>query len=330
MDEIKWLEIAVNTTPDRLDEVCARLAAAGMDSVVIEDEGEFLTFLEQNRQYWDYVDQELLDRMRGVTRVKFYVTDDGDGREQLEQYTRGLGWEYTVTPLTDNDWAYSWQKYYKPLEIGSRLYVVPQWMREEPVPAGRVPFYLNPGLTFGTGSHASTQLCLEGVEAHTRAGRAVLDLGCGSGILSIAALCLGAGEAVAVDIDPKAVDVAYENAALNGIGRDRYTVRAGDVLSDRGLAAELARRKYHLVLANIVADVIIPLAPQIPALLEEDGVFLCSGIIDTRTREVEAALARNGLTVTRKREKNGWAALEARGNSGPGHTNTLEKGAQLL
>ena len=312
MDEIKWLEVTVNTTPERLDTVCAQLAAAGMDSLVIEDEQDFLNFLEQNKRYWDYVDQELLDRMHGVTRVKFYVTDDGDGRAQLTQYTHGLEEEYTATPLADNDWAYSWQKYYKPLEIGARLYVVPQWLREEPIPAGRVPFYLNPGLTFGTGSHASTQLCLEGVEEHTLPGRDVLDLGCGSGILSIAALCLGAKSAVAVDIDPKAVDVAYENAALNGIGRDRYTVQAGNVLSDAALAAELAQNKYHLVLANIVADVIIPLAPQVPGLLEEDGVFLCSGIIDTRTREVEEALKRVGLTVTKKREKNGWAALEAR------------------
>ena len=194
----------------------------------------------------------------------------------------------TPSPLTDNDWAYSWQKYYyKPLEVGRRLYVVPEWMRDEPVPEGRSPLYLNPGLTFGTGSHASTQLCLEGVEEHTLTGRPVLDLGCGSGILSIAALCLGASTAAAVDIDPKAVDVAYENAALNGIGRDRYTVRAGDILSDRALAAQLACQRYHLVLANIVADVIIPLSAQVPALLAEDGVFLCSGIIDTRAHEVE-------------------------------------------
>ncbi|MCI8303637.1 MAG: 50S ribosomal protein L11 methyltransferase, partial [Lawsonibacter sp.] len=115
MDEIKWLEISVNTAPEKLDEVCARLAAAGMDSLVIEDEQDFLNFLEQNRQYWDYVDQELLDRMNGVTLVKFDVTDDGDGKQQLAQYPRGLEEEYSVTPLTDNDWAYSWQKYYRPL-----------------------------------------------------------------------------------------------------------------------------------------------------------------------------------------------------------------------
>ena len=312
MDEIKWLEVAVNTTPDRLDEVTAKLTAAGMASVVIEDEGDFKQFLEQNRQYWDYVDQELLDRMKGVTRVKFYVSDDADGRAQLERYTRGLGWEYTVTPLTDSDWAYSWQKYYKPLPVGQRLYVVPQWEREEPVPAGRVPLYLNPGLTFGTGSHASTQLCLEGVEEHTAPGLPVLDLGCGSGILSIAALVLGASQAAAVDIDPKAVDVAYENAALNGIGRDRYTVRAGDILSDRALAAQLACQRYHLVLANIVADVIIPLSAWVPQVLSQNGVFLCSGIIDTRADEVADALRHAGWTIEDTRSGEGWYSYTCR------------------
>ncbi|MCI8423124.1 MAG: 50S ribosomal protein L11 methyltransferase [Lawsonibacter sp.] len=312
MADIKWLEISINTTPDRLEDIAARLAAAGMDGIVIEEEGEFRRFLEENRQYWDYVDQGLLDRMRGAARIKFYVTDDPAGRDQLERYTRGLDAEFSAVPLTENDWAYSWQKYYKPLEIGRRLYVVPEWERSSPVPLGRCPLYLNPGLTFGTGSHASTQLCLEGVEAHTVPGRPVLDLGCGSGILSIAALCLGASAAWAVDIDPKAVDVAYENAALNGIGRERYAVQAGDILSDAPLLAGLSARKYHLVLANIVAGVIIPLSTHVPALLEEDGVFLCSGIIDTRAAEVEEALARNGLTVTARREKNGWVALEAR------------------
>ncbi|MEM5781304.1 MAG: 50S ribosomal protein L11 methyltransferase [Lawsonibacter sp.] len=311
MADTKWLEICVNTTPEKLDEVTARLTAAGMDGLVIEDEADFLQFLEQNRQYWDYVDQELLDRMRGITRVKFYVTDDEDGRAQLERYTLHLGFEHTVTPLSDHDWAYSWQKYYKPLSVGQRLYVIPEWERDIHVPQGRCPLYLNPGLTFGTGSHASTQLCLEGVEEHTVLGTPILDLGCGSGILSIAALCLGAGSAVAVDIDPKAVDVAYENAALNGIGKDRYTVRSGDVIADSALAEELARQKYSLVLANIVADVIIPLSARVPSLLAQDGVFLCSGIIDTRAHEVEAALRGHGLTITHRREKNGWVALEA-------------------
>ena len=305
MDEIKWLEVAVNTTPDKLDQVCAQLAAAGMDSVVIEDEQEFLTFLEQNRQYWDYVDQELLDRMKGVTRVKFYVTDDEDGRKQLEQYTRSLEAEYTVTPLTDNDWAYSWQKYYKPLEIGARLYVVPEWLRKEPVPAGRVPFYLNPGLTFGTGSHATTRLCLTALEKCVRPGMRMLDLGCGSGILSIASLLLGAETAFGCDIDEKAVDTAYTNAALNGIHPDRYTVRCGDVLSDTRLQKEMGAG-YDVVAANIVADVIIALTPAVRPLMKEDGRFLCSGIIEGREEEVRAALEKNGFQVLETGRSEGW------------------------
>ena len=305
MDEIKWLEVAVNTTPDRLDEVTAKLTAAGMTGLVIEDEGEFQQFLEQNRQYWDYVDQELMDRMRGVTRVKFYVTDDGAGRVQLEQYTRGLDAEYTVTPLTDNDWAYSWQKYYKPLEVGRRLYVVPEWMRDEPVPEGRSPLYLNPGLTFGTGSHASTQLCLEGVEEHTLTGRPVLDLGCGSGILSIAALRLGAESAFACDIDEKCVDVAYENAALNGIGKDRYTVRWGNVLTDAALRQEMGAG-YDIVVANIVADVIMGLSPHVRPFLKPGGLFLCSGIIDDRAAEVLEKLKADGWDVFEQRSSEGW------------------------
>lgn len=305
MADTKWLEIAINTTPDRLDEVTAKLTAAGMAGLVIEDEAEFQQFLEQNRQYWDYVDQELLDRMKGVTRVKFYVTDDADGRAQLAQYTHGLDCEYTVTPLNDNDWAYSWQKYYKPLSIGERLYVVPQWEKDNPVPDGRVPFYLNPGLTFGTGSHASTQLCLEGVEAHTKAGDSVLDLGCGSGILSIAALVLGASHALAVDIDPKAVDVAYENAALNGIGQDTYTVRIGDVLGDAVLRADLGGG-WQMVVANIVADVIIGLSPLVRPMLAPGGLFLCSGIIDDRAQEVADRLRENGWEILETRSAEGW------------------------
>ena len=308
-----WLEIIINAKSEELDDLCAKLIANGVPGLAVEEEEEFRAFLEENRQYWDYVDDALLEQMKGVSRVKIYVTDDDDGQAQLKGYLAGIDLPYTSVPLREYDWAHSWQKYYRPLAVGEKLYIVPEWERDTAeIPTGATPLLMNPGLTFGTGSHASTQLCLEGVEQHTSQGCSVLDLGCGSGILSIAALCLGAAQAVAVDIDPKAVDVAYENAALNGIGRDCYLVRAGDVLTDRALAQELAQRRYDLVLANIVADVIIPLSAQVPGLLAEGGTFLCSGIIDTRAHEVEAALKKNGLTVTKKREKNGWVALEAK------------------
>lgn len=313
MEDLKWLEVAVETTADALDSVAARLTMNGVNGLVLEEEGDFRRFLEENRQYWDYVDEELLERMKGVCRVKFYVTDDADGRAQLEQWMAGIDLPYTTAVLGENDWAHSWQKYYKPMEVGERLYIVPEWERETtPIPAGRTALYLNPGLTFGTGSHASTQLCLAGVEQYTQPGGRVLDLGCGSGILSIAALRLGAAEAVAVDIDPKAVGVAYENAEMNDIGKDRYRVLAGDVLSDRKLVDELVERKYELVLANIVADVIIPLSAQVHRFLAPGGVFLCSGIIDTREEDVKAALARNGLTVIGRWTRKGWVALAAK------------------
>ena len=208
--ELKWLEITINTTGDDLDTLTARLTANGVVGLVIEDEEDFRQFLENNRQYWDYVDDELVKRMQGAARVKFYVTDDEDGHRQLAQYTAGLeGYEILSAPLQENDWATSWQKYYKPLAVGGKLYVVPEWEKGGELPEGKVPVWLNPGLTFGTGSHASTQLCLEALEQAVCAGDRVLDLGCGSGILSIAALCLGAQYAAAVDIDPKAVGIAH-------------------------------------------------------------------------------------------------------------------------
>ena len=311
-EDIKWLEITLETTEADLENLTARLTANGVTGLVIEDEAEFRRFLEENRQYWDYVDDGLLERMKGACRVKFYVTDDPDGERQRAAWMAGIGLPWTAVSLGDNDWAHSWQKYYKPMPVGERLYIVPEWERGGPVPEGRVSLYLNPGLTFGTGGHASTQLCLAGVERYTVPGAPVLDLGCGSGILSIAALVLGASSAAAVDIDPKAVDVAYENAAINGIGRDRYRVLAGNVLDDPALMEELAARPCPLVLANIVADVIIPLSAEAGRFLTPGGVFLCSGIIDTRADEVAAALEKNGLAVFERREQNGWVALAAR------------------
>ena len=312
MEDAVWLEISIDTAEEALDDLCARLTMNGATGLVIEDEEDFKNFLEQNRQYWDYVDEELLERMKGAARVKFYVTDDPDGQAQLRRWTAGIDAPCTTARLRENDWATSWQKYYKPLSVGGRLYIVPEWERGEPVPEGRIALYLNPGLTFGTGNHASTRLCLEWVEEFVRPGGTVLDLGCGSGILSVAGLLLGAESALGVDIDPKAVDVAYENAALNGIGRDRYTVLAGDVIGDPSLRRELAARKYGLVMANIVADVIIPLAPHVKELLAPGGTFLCSGIIDTRCEEVRAALEANGLNVLGRKDRDGWVAYAAR------------------
>ncbi len=308
----RWLEATLPVPADKLDGVCAVLTYNGMTGLVVEEEGDFLRFLEQNRQYWDYVDEGLAQRMKGASRVKFYVPDSPEGRGQLRQYLAGLEeYEPQTVSLREEDWATSWQKYYQPIPVGKRIYIVPDWMRGRPVPEGRTPLYLNPGLTFGTGSHPTTQLCLELLEGTLRPGDRVLDLGCGSGILAIAALALGASRAAGVDIDPKAADVAFENAALNGIGPDRLSVYAGDVLTDKRLAGRLNPGQNRVVLANIVADVIIPLSARAGDFLAPDGVFLTSGIIEGRQDEVRAALEGNGFAVTGHRERGGWHAFLA-------------------
>ena len=312
MDD-RWLEVTLPVPADRLDGVCDTLTDNGMTGLVVEEEGDFLRFLEQNRQYWDYVDEGLAARMKGASRVKFYVPDNEEGQRQLRQYLTGLEeFEPQTVSLREEDWATSWQKYYQPIPVGERIYIVPNWMRGQSVPERRTPLYLNPGLTFGTGSHPTTQLCLELLEEALCPGDRVLDLGCGSGILAIAALALGASRAVGVDIDPKAADVAFENAALNGIEPDRLSVYAGDVLNDIKLAAKLNPGENRVVLANIVADVIIPLSDKAGEFMTPDGAFLTSGIIDGRQDEVRAALEKNGFAVVQHRERGGWHAFLAK------------------
>ncbi|MDY3281143.1 50S ribosomal protein L11 methyltransferase [Dysosmobacter sp.] len=311
---MKWLEVHIDTNHAGLEAVEAFLSAQGIDSVVIDDETEFHDFLENNHQYWDYVDEDLMAAEAGKSRITFYLPADGDGMARLgavrialqefRQRNTGFGsLLMTLDNLEDADWENNWKQFYKHMEIGERLLVIPEW--ESADTKGRVPLILNPGLTFGTGSHATTRLCLTELEQRIHGGERVLDLGCGSGILSIAALKLGAASAFACDIDEKCETVAYENAALNGVGRDIYTVRTGDILSDKALQQEIGTG-YHVVLANIVADVIIALAPAVRPLLAEGGVFLCSGIIDDRAEEVADRLRAAGLTILETRSAEGW------------------------
>ncbi|MBQ6115927.1 MAG: 50S ribosomal protein L11 methyltransferase [Oscillospiraceae bacterium] len=311
---MNWLELKIDASPAGLDPVIALLEQQGITGLIIDDEADFRDFLENNRQYWDYVDEDLLQEKRGLCRVTFYVSDDEEGYAQLGRVRLALSALKTAHPeyaplvmtmdaVADADWENNWKQFYKPMEIGQRLIVVPEW--EQANTQGRISLVLNPGLTFGTGSHATTRLCLTALEKYVRGGEKVLDLGCGSGILSIAALLLGADRAFACDIDEKCVDVAYENAALNGIGKDRYTVRWGDVLTDRQLQAEFGG-DYDVIVANIVSDVIIGLAGQVRPFLKPGGVFLCSGIIDDRAAEVADVLRRCGWEISETRSSEGW------------------------
>ena len=317
-----WLEVAVDTTPECLDDLAAYLTGCGIVGLVLESEADFDRQLEEGRPYWDDVDEELRASWRGISRVKFYVTQDEDGEARLAEVQSGLAafrgrvdkdagtLAVTTVSLREEDWAENWKQYYQPFPVGDRLYVVPEWMRGEALPEGRTPLYLNPGLIFGTGSHGTTRLCLEGVERYVEPGDRVLDLGTGSGILAIAALLLGAKEAVGCDIDPQAARVAAENASYNGV-EESFRVYTGDVNRDQKLKQALAGQ-YQLVLANIIADVIIPLAAVAGDYLAPGGRFLTSGIIESRAADVAAALTANGFVIVETRTREGWVSYTAR------------------
>ena len=290
---MRYTEVIVNTPAELLDARCEEMAAMGVDGFVIENEEEFRAFLENNRQYWDYVDEELERQYAGVSRIKCYLPEGAEGEKTLQRIRAAYG-PVETRVIADEDWENNWRQYYKPIEVGEKLVVVPEW---EPIPEdGRIPLRLDPGLIFGTGSHATTRLCLAELEHYVNRDTAVLDLGCGSGILGIGALVLGAKRCLGCDIDPKAPDVVRANAALNGIGPDRLAVCAGDILLDKSL-----RRRFgggwQLVLANIVSDVIIPLSAFVREFMAPDGVFICSGIIEGRQDEVRAALKEAGLRI---------------------------------
>ena len=296
---MEWLEISVEAHGDP-EALCDRLLTLGAESFVIEDEHDFNTFLENNTQYWDFVDDQLTEDMRGASRVKFWVSDDADGRAVLSR-VEAAGLAPSVKTVCDADWENNWRAYYQPIEVGEKLVIVPAWQEYD---GGRVPVRLDPGLLFGTGDHATTKMCLKAVEELTMPGCRVLDIGCGSGILGIAAAAMGCESVTAVDVDEKAPEIVPANAALGGAA-ERFTVLVGDVIADARLRKKLGGG-YDLVLANIVADVIIPLAPHAPGFLVEGGAFVCSGIIDGREDEVEAALRKAGLSILRHDRMEEW------------------------
>ena len=216
----------------------------------------------------------------------------------------------TTQQLPDTNWEESWKDNYPPQEVGKDLVVLPYWLADDET--SRKKIILDPGLTFGTGAHPSTQMVMESMEELVKEGSHCLDLGSGSGILSIAALRLGADSATGIDIDPKAESIARENAAYNGFAAPEFTALTGNVTEDKALMAKLSEKHYDIVLVNIVADVIIGIAPVLPEFLDEDSTVICSGILDVRLNDVVAALTAAGLTVTSTRAKEDWRCVTAK------------------
>lgn len=319
---MQWLELTVDTASQGIELLEAELTINGFDSFIIDDEQDFHSFLENNRDYWDIVDESLEKSMDGVSRIRLYLKDGADAPEEVARLRALLAGLPAAFPdaklgtlqlsfanVKDEDWENNWKQYYQPISIGKKLIVVPQWMK--PDTEGRIPVLLDPGMIFGTGAHASTQMCMLRLEEHIRGGEQVLDLGSGSGILSITALLLGAAHATGVDVDPKAEDIARENAAINGLDNDRFTAVTGNVVTGQEALADLFSRTYDVICMNIFADVIIPMAAVLPRFMKQNTLVICSGVLETRYDEVRQAIEAAGLRITSLQAMNDWCCFTA-------------------
>ncbi len=319
---MKWLEITVTTTDAGLETVCADMNGAGMDGLSIEESRVAAAAqLEQNVPFWDFADMEHIGA--DTPCVKGYVSDEPESAALVDAVRAALtrlrtldagielgSLEMTVRTVDDEDWENNWKQYYKPLPVGERLLVLPSW---EPAPdTERTILKLDPGMAFGTGAHHTTRMCLELLESLIHAGDAVLDLGCGSGILSIASLLLGAKNAVAVDIDPIVRTILPQNVAMNDIDAARVSLHIGNVIADSALQAAVAGQ-YPVVVANIVADVIVALTPFARQCVRRGGAFVVSGVIDDRLGDVKRTLLDNGFGIERILAADDWNAILARG-----------------
>lgn len=322
---MEWIEVFVATSQMGLEPVEGVLYQCGLNGLMIHDEADFAEFLENPNREWDYVADELVEeKQEQTTGITFFQRDNLYGREQLSQIKSALqsvketekeldlgSLEVTMKNVAEEDWANNWKKYFKPFPVGDKIMIKPSW-EELPAQTDKIILKIDPGHIFGTGTHETTQLCMELIEKYVKKDDMVLDIGCGSGILSIASLLLDAKEADAVDIDPNAIQIAYENSDRNDIDRSRYHVKAGNILEDEDLQASYSGKKYDLVAANIVADVIIALTKQVPDYIKDGGIFLCSGIITERKEDVLEALKAAGFAVLDIKEKTSWVAIATR------------------
>lgn len=254
----------------------------------------------------DLIDEDLLAKDRTCSLIHVYLEPEVNPAEALaflqeRLSAAGIDNELSTRTVHEADWANNWKQYFKPLPVGEKLLILPTWEQDENKD-GRAVLHIDPGMAFGTGGHDTTRLVLETLEQTVRPGDRFLDIGCGSGILSIAALLFGAESAFGVDIDPLAVKTARENGELNGMTPPRYEIVEGDL-------ADKVKGQYEVVAANIVADAIIALSPAVPAFLKEGGTYVVSGIIDVREPDVVAALDRCGFAVAERHEQRGWVCL---------------------
>ncbi|MDE5741682.1 MAG: 50S ribosomal protein L11 methyltransferase [Oscillospiraceae bacterium] len=320
---MNWTEVNIFTTTEGIDPVCGCLLGIGVTGFVIKDAKDFEEFLADKTGNWDYIDDDLMNLRDCETCVTVYLPDDSQGADMLSALRSEMSalaerdenkafgrLTVELANVREEDWANNWKQYFKPLTVGEKLVIKPSW-EDYDKNDSRTILEIDPASSFGTGQHNTTQLCLELIEKNLKGGDKVLDLGCGSGILSIAAILLGAEEVTAVDISQNSVETAKENAAKNNISESKYTAYCGDIISNEKLVEKIGGG-FDLIAANIVADVLIAMSPLFEKFVKAGGTLILSGIITERADEVVEAVKSKGYTMTEIREKNGWAAVAFR------------------
>ncbi len=318
---MNWTEVNVYTTTEGIDPVCGCLLGIGVTGFAIRDSKDFEEFLQNKDGNWDYIDDDLMGLRDCETCVTVYLPDNSQGADMLSALRAEMlalkgrdadgafgRLAVELESVREEDWANNWRKYFKPFAVGEKLVIKPSW-EDYGNRDGRTILEIDPASSFGTGQHNTTRLCLELLEKEIHGGERVLDLGCGSGILSIAALLLGAESITAVDIDENSVRTAKENAAKNNISREKYTAYCGNIIVDAALRDKIGGG-YDIIAANIVADVIIAMCPYFEKFVKKGGVLILSGIITERAEEVINAVQSKGYKLTEQKESDGWAAIK--------------------
>ena len=313
---MEWIKSSIETTSESVEAVTGLLMSCGINGVEIIDAYERARYFASHTRNWDYADESLLIADTDRAYVVFYVTADTAGEELLAQVKSRIAnsdlsdLQLRHESANDETWLHEWKKHFKPIRIG-RVVVVPEW-EEYSKNEDDVVFVIDPGSAFGTGQHQTTQLCIDALQKWVNTGDKLLDLGCGSGILSIIALLLGASSAYAIDIDPAgAIAATKKNAELNPVDLGALTIAAGDVLTEQTVR-EAVGGGYDIIVANIVADVIVPLMPLAGTFVREGGIFIASGIITERLDEVLAAFEHGGMNVVAQSELEGWHCIIGR------------------